>query len=120
MKRVLPIFLIVVLYSAVTLSQNIERVVVLFEHDSDNLRESFKEEILNTIEDSKPNEVSRVSIAGHTDGDGTKDYNLKLSNRRVIAVQSFLLANGIGRRVIDASHFGEQSPISSNKNDSAL
>lgn len=59
-------------------------------------------------------EVKRVEIQGHTDDVGDAAYNLDLSQRRVEAVLSWLVANGIAAERLEAKGYGETRPIQSN------
>ncbi len=67
-------------------------------------------EILNTYPESK------VHIAGHTDFIGPDDYNIRLSQRRVISVLSFLTAreNISYDRFFMPIGYGELRPVDSN------
>ena len=58
-----------------------------------------------------------IQLDGHTDGDGTEAYNMKLSKNRVEAVKRFLVANGVDSSRIKTAYFGETKPISSNDNE---
>ncbi len=58
----------------------------------------------------------KIQLDGHTDGDGTEAYNMKLSKNRVEAVKRFLVANGVDASRIKTEHYGESKPISSNDN----
>lgn len=59
----------------------------------------------------------RIQLDGHTDGDGTEAYNMKLSKNRVEAVKRFLVANGVDESRIEIEYFGETKPIASNDNE---
>ncbi|MCJ8291966.1 MAG: PorP/SprF family type IX secretion system membrane protein [Crocinitomicaceae bacterium] len=59
----------------------------------------------------------KIQLDGHTDGDGTEAYNLKLSKNRVEAVKRFLVANGVDASRIKTDYHGETKPISSNDNE---
>lgn len=54
-----------------------------------------------------------LEIAGHTDSDGTDEYNLQLSRERAQAVVSWLSENGITNK-LTARGYGESSPVASN------
>jgi type IX secretion system PorP/SprF family membrane protein len=56
----------------------------------------------------------KIQLEGHTDGDGTEAYNMKLSKNRVEAVKKFLVANGVDADRIKTEHYGESKPIASN------
>jgi outer membrane protein OmpA-like peptidoglycan-associated protein len=56
----------------------------------------------------------RVLIEGHTDSDGTDDYNLQLSRLRSDSVRSVLVAGGVSPERIEAQGYGETKPVATN------
>ncbi|MFO7675544.1 MAG: OmpA family protein [bacterium] len=61
------------------------------------------------------NPTIKVEIQGHTDSDGSEEYNLQLSDRRAQAVVTYLVQN----HAIDAARltgrgYGEGQPVASN------
>lgn len=85
-----------------------------FDYDKASLKtESYNE--LNKLETMmRQNQNLMVEIAGHTDGYGTKDYNMYLSQRRANAVKDFLTKKGIDARRIKAVGYGKSKPLASN------
>ncbi|GEM_PF-463366 len=67
-------------------------------------------QILNTYP------TSQVFISGHTDNIGTEEYNIRLSERRVQGVMSYLTAreNVTGSRFFMPIGYGEMKPIAPN------
>jgi len=59
-------------------------------------------------------EILRVEIQGHTDDVGDASYNLDLSQRRVEAVRTWLVAQGVAADRLTAKGYGETQPIRSN------
>ena len=55
-----------------------------------------------------------VDIIGHTDSDGSEEYNLQLSRERAIAVASVISSQGIDARRLSLQGRGESDPIASN------
>ncbi|MBX3301287.1 MAG: OmpA family protein [Nitrospira sp.] len=53
-------------------------------------------------------------IEGHTDSDGTNEYNLSLSESRAQSVQKILLAGGIEAERMEIKGYGESKPIADN------
>ena len=54
-------------------------------------------------------------VAGHTDGDGTEEYNLMLSQKRAEAVKQFLIKEfKIDEKRLIVKPFGESQPLGSN------
>ncbi|MDF2436792.1 MAG: OmpA/MotB domain protein [Bacteroidota bacterium] len=61
----------------------------------------------------KPN--WRLKISGHTDNQGGKTTNLKLSEKRAKAVQKYLMDKGIAADRFKVEWFGQTKPIADNK-----
>jgi outer membrane protein OmpA-like peptidoglycan-associated protein len=55
-----------------------------------------------------------IEIGGHTDSDGTKARNLKLSQRRAEAVKAYLIKKGIAPNRLIAKGYGESRPLVKN------
>ena len=79
-----------------------------------------------TIRESSFSSLSRVAdllktknfslkLAGHTDDVGSASSNLKLSKSRAEAVKMFLVSRGANASRIEATGYGEDQPIASNK-----
>jgi len=51
-----------------------------------------------------------VTLEGHTDERGTRDYNLALGDRRADAVQQFLVAEGVPPEKLRRLSYGEERP----------
>lgn len=58
-----------------------------------------------------------ITLAGHTDSDGSVSYNNGLSKRRTAAVALYLSKKGVKIDKIEKSHFGELKPIDTNETD---
>jgi len=54
---------------------------------------------------------AKLTVAGMADHRGAKDYNWRLSERRVAIVKDFLVAQGIAPELITADPQGEQAPL---------
>ena len=57
---------------------------------------------------------SLIDVMGHTDSDGTDQYNLDLSRRRAEAVANYLVSRGVNRARIETIGYGEQYPVADN------
>jgi outer membrane protein OmpA-like peptidoglycan-associated protein len=55
-----------------------------------------------------------IEIRGHTDNQGTHDYNMKLSQDRAESVVNFLIYNGIKPFRLKSKGFGETEPLTEN------
>jgi len=57
---------------------------------------------------------TRIQVDGHTDSDGSDDYNDELSERRAAAVARYLTAQQLNPRRFSVEGLGESQPIASN------
>ncbi len=60
-----------------------------------------------------------VSIEGHCDERGTREYNLALGERRAQAVQGFLTTAGVRPSQIEIVSYGEERPVDPGENERA-
>ncbi len=58
----------------------------------------------------------RIRLQGHTDSQGSRAYNMDLSERRAQAVYVYLIENNIASNRIEYLGFGESQPIADNIN----
>ncbi len=56
----------------------------------------------------------KVLIEGHTDSDGSSEYNLQLSRLRSDSVRSVLVAGGVTPERVEAQGYGETKPVGTN------
>ncbi len=59
--------------------------------------------------------IKKVKIEGHTDDTGNREKNIKLSQERADAVKDYLIKQGIREELLEATGYGPDKPISSNK-----
>jgi len=87
------------------------RFILYFEHDSADLTaesQALLQKVLGTIRDRAPVDVS---VVGHTDTVGKKEYNYALSLKRARAVASILQGNGVDPSVLDITSHGKDNPL---------
>ncbi|MFO7615558.1 MAG: OmpA family protein [Bacteroidales bacterium] len=87
---------------------------ILYETDKYKLLpESFAElDILVQFLEENPG--VRIEIGGHTDDEGTAEYNLDLSGKRAGTVYDYLISKGISEERLTYKGFGESQPVSPN------
>ena len=59
--------------------------------------------------------IKKVSIEGHTDGQGTPESNVDLSRRRAESVRAWLVQNGVAAERLETQGFGDTKPLTTNK-----
>jgi peptidoglycan-associated lipoprotein len=60
-----------------------------------------------------------VTLEGHSDERGTKEYNLALGERRGQSVERFLVVNGVARTQLEVISFGEEKPAAAGHDESS-
>jgi len=60
-----------------------------------------------------------ITIEGHCDERGTREYNLALGERRANAVKDYLVAQGISPNRIKTISFGKERPVALGSNEAA-
>ena len=53
----------------------------------------------------------RVTIEGHCDERGTREYNLALGDRRANSAKNFLVSNGVSAARISVISYGKERPV---------
>ena len=59
----------------------------------------------------------RLSIEGHCDERGTREYNLALGARRANAVKEYLVAQGVSAARLETISYGKERPICTESNE---
>lgn len=57
---------------------------------------------------------TNILVVGHTDSQGSEDYNMTLSKNRAFAVTNYLSQNGIFNSRLTTNWFGETQPLHDN------
>jgi len=89
---------------------------ILFDFDSSALRPEAQTNLTNlavTLEDMEDDAV--LMVVGHTDATGEANYNLRLSERRAAAAETFLQSRGLSDAQVRALGMGESEPIATNE-----
>ncbi len=87
---------------------------VLFAFDSDALADGAPAALDRVVQLIREEPRARVTVEGHTDDQGTDDYNLALSERRARAVAAYLAQKGIGGERLTARGLGKSRPAAAN------
>ncbi|MGR8947173.1 MAG: OmpA family protein [Gammaproteobacteria bacterium] len=83
------------------------QVSVYFSIDSAELSGAAKSALIPLIMKHRYSAIHEFLLSGHTDSTGPRDYNMLLSMRRVDAVKSYLIEQGVRPASIDSRTYGE-------------
>ena len=84
--------------------------VIYFDFDSYTVKPEYQSVIEAHAQFLKSNMRARVSLAGHTDERGSREYNLALGQKRGDAVRQSLTLLGVNAAQIESVSFGEEKP----------
>ncbi|AEI48025.1 OmpA family protein [Runella slithyformis] len=87
---------------------------IYFDRSSPVLRSESQPELDALAEALIQNPAIRIEIRGHTDNAGDFDLNVKLSQERCQAVETYLIKKGIERRRLQSKGRGSLDPIAPN------
>ncbi|MAW99348.1 MAG: peptidoglycan-associated lipoprotein [Sphingomonas sp.] len=62
---------------------------------------------------------TRITIEGHADERGTREYNLALGDRRATSAANYLIARGVNASRINTISYGKERPIALGSNEAA-
>lgn len=83
---------------------------IYFEFDRSNLTSKSIQTLKSALNALVENSSINISLAGHADERGTREYNLALGQRRAEAVSDYLILNGIDKSRITVMSYGEERP----------
>jgi len=91
---------------------------VFFNYDSAELDSDAQELLQDQAAWVKQHDVS-VTIEGHCDERGTREYNLALGEKRAQAVKNYLISLGVSSQRISTISYGKERPAVVGSNDGA-
>jgi peptidoglycan-associated lipoprotein len=98
---------------------NIEKIVY-FDYDSFIIKPEFQTTIEAHAQYLKSNSRAKISLEGHTDERGGREYNLALGQKRADAVRQSLTLLGVSTSQIETVSFGEEKPAVQGADESAF
>ena len=91
--------------------------VVYFDFDKFTLSTKSIQTLKSVVRAMNDNTDMVITVSGHADERGTREYNLALGQRRGDAVKDYLLLNGINNNRVTVKSFGEEYPLVIGSND---
>ena len=92
---------------------------VFFGYDSSDLDSDALELLQDQVAWLKQNSGVSVTIEGHCDERGTREYNLALGEKRAQAVKNYLIGLGINPDRVSTISYGKERPAVVGSNDGA-
>ena len=108
MKNHVLTVLCLLLMSIQLLSQNATHNFIYFDHDSHELRQDQVAQLDELYHELNSHSDFEIQVIGHTDQDGSDDYNQVLAQKRAETVVNFLSNNGVTEDQIDILWLGEK------------
>ena len=84
---------------------------VFFATNKYNISSKGTETLSKQVNYLKSNPNLNVSLEGHADERGTREYNLALGEKRANAVKDYLISNGISSARVNVISYGKEKPV---------
>ena len=91
---------------------------VHFDFDKYDVREDDKGTLQRQATWLSKYPAVRVTVEGHCDDRGTREYNLALGARRANAVKEYLVSLGVSSARVDTISYGKERPICTESDES--
>lgn len=92
---------------------------VFFSFDSASLNAQARKTLDKQVAWLKKNSDASVTIEGHCDERGTREYNLALGDRRAMAVKNYLVNSGVSESRVGTISYGKERPAVLGSNEAA-
>ena len=89
---------------------------VFFATNKSSLTSASRETLRKQATYLRKNKNLNVTIEGHADERGTREYNLALGERRANSVKDYLMTYGISGNRISVISYGKERPVDSGSN----
>ena len=83
---------------------------VYFDFDKSTLTSKSIQTLKSAVNALNNNTTIQITLSGHADERGTREYNLALGQRRAEAVSDYLILNGVTKDRITVKSYGEEKP----------
>lgn len=90
---------------------------VFFDFDRSTLKDESFVELDKLADYMKENGSIRIELGGHTDNQGSAEYNEKLSLERAKSVYNYLITKGIDEKRMTYKGYGASQPVATNETD---
>jgi len=94
--------------------KNFKFLPIYFETDKADLDSIYAPFLFKMIRVVDGHSDLRIKVTGHTDADGSDEYNLELSKKRAETLINFFIQNGLSKDRIVIDFKGESLPVDTN------
>ena len=102
-----------------TSSDLLSKNIVYFDFDRNDIKDEFKDIITAHANYLASNPSAKMTLEGHADERGTREYNIGLGDRRANAVRQLLVLQGASSSQVDSISYGEERPMASGHDESS-
>lgn len=93
--------------------------IVYFDYDSYLVKPEYASVINAHVQFLVIRKTTKISVEGHTDSSGGREYNLALGQKRAEAVRRAMALSGLNESQIEAVSFGKEKPADLGTDDTA-
>lgn len=93
--------------------------IIYFDFDSYLVKPEYASVINAHVQFLSSRKTSKISVEGHTDSSGGREYNLALGQKRAEAVRRAMALSGLNENQIEAVSFGKEKPADLGSGDTA-
>ena len=87
---------------------------IYFDYDKAEIKTEYHDFLIRLIRVVNGHSDLRIKVTGHTDADGSDNYNLDLSKKRAEAIITFFTTHGLSKDRLEIDFKGESAPIDNN------
>ncbi len=92
-------------------SSLLSKRVIYFDYDKSDVKSEYRAIVSAHATYAAAHSSARVTLEGHADERGTREYNLGLGERRGNAISGMLSAGGASGGQLDVVSYGEERPV---------
>jgi peptidoglycan-associated lipoprotein len=97
-----------------------QKSIVYFEFDSSEIRDEYLPVVASHASYLVKYPGARLRLEGHTDEQGSREYNIGLGERRAQTVRRALLAQGVAEAQLTTVSYGEERPAVEGSDEAAF
>ena len=92
---------------------------VLFAYNTSSLSQEVQQSLTRQAQWLKEHPTFNITVEGHCDERGTREYNIALGERRAHAIKSFLMHHAVESDRIETISYGKERPAVIGDNEAA-